>query len=454
LPFGCSNRRALTGAVAALLLLAACKGDQRRPTSSPASTAAAASGLVRIGVWEPADPATSSYGGAATRSLIYPQLFEATPDGAWEASIVVKGSDHTAADARSARFRIRPDARWTDGSRVGVRDLRRTMDPRFVTKIDAPNARGEVVVHFTQRLPGWRRMWSGLDAIAPPKDGVYGGPYKLDHVTNGLETVLVANPRYFAPPHIREVRFVLVPQGEVAVRLMDRGELDVIAPPAFTDRTKRLESIKDAHVLRGRPGRGGLTVALVANPARLATPQRQALLSIVDTKRFVDVVLHDEATFEGVSSASVAPTPTSVVPAISEPVESAPVTQFVHAMQRRGRKTGITFDTRQGEFDQILGSYARSDFDVFVRIQPTLPDRCWICEASTVDATLAAQADAHVKDAAERLEKEMLDAAIVVPLWREVPVVAVRDGLDGVEVNGFDIAGPAGNIAEWRWNRA
>ncbi len=451
MPFVCSKRRGLPAAVAALLLLAACKGDDDRPVTAPSATRATATGVVRVGVWESADPSGGTYGAAATRSLIYPQLFRATPDGTWEPSIVVKGSDRTALDGKSARFKIRPDAVWSDGTRVGVRDLRRTIDPRFVTRIDAPTARGEIVVHFTQKLPGWRRMWSGLDAIAPPKDGVYGGPYKLDHVTANLETVLVANPRYFEPAQIREVHFVLVPQGEVAIRLMERGDLDVITPTAFTDRTARLERIKDANVLRGDPKKGGLTVALVANPARLEAPQRQSLLTIVDAKRFVDVVLHDEAVFEGRSTPVVKPTPTSAVPSISEPVESAPVTQFVHAMQRRGRITGITFDTRQGEFDQILGAYARSDFDVFVRVQPTTPDRCWICEASTVDAALASQADARVAGAATRLEREMHDAAIVVPLWREVPVIAVRDGLEGVAPNGFSLAGPAWNLGDWRW---
>ena len=99
-------------------------------------------------------------------------------------------------------------------------------------------------------------------------------------------------------------------------------------------------------------------------------------------------------------------------------------------MQRRGRRTGVTFDLRQDEFDQILAAYARSDFDVFVRVQPTVPDRCWVCEAATVDAALASQADARVPGAAARLQRSLAQSAIVVPLWREVPVVAVRNGLE------------------------
>ncbi len=441
------------GAVAALVFLAACKSDTEKPVAgAPRSTAVVATGVVRIGVWQPADPVNSSYGAAATRSLIYPQLFRATPDGKWETSIVEPGSDRTLPNGRSARFRLRKTARWSDGSRVSVRDLRRTLDKRFVTAIDAPNARGEIVVHFTQRLLGWRRLWSGLDVIFPPTEGVYGGPYKLDHVTPGLETVLVANPSYFAPAHIREVRFVLVPQADAAIRLMERGELDVIAPPAFTDRTARLEQIKDARMLRGIAASGGQTVALVANPARLPLGQRQGLLTLTDRKRFVDVVLHDEATFDGPTATGLAVTPTSTVPAINVPAESAPVTLFVHAMQRRGRKTGVTFELRQDEFDQVLGAYAASDFDFLVRIQPTIPDRCWICEAASVNEKLASDAEAHVAGAAERLERQLASDALVLPLWREIPVAAVRDGLEGVSVNGFSAAGPAWNLADWHWD--
>src|SRR5256885_9331468 len=59
--------------------------------------------------------------------------------------------------------------------------------------------------------------------------------------------------------------FVLVPDPEIAARLMDRGELDVVAPPAYTDRRARLARIKDAHVITS--DKGGWTAAFVANPS-------------------------------------------------------------------------------------------------------------------------------------------------------------------------------------------
>lgn len=442
------------GAIAAVVLLAACKGDEGEPIARPSgssTTTATASGVVRVGVWQSADPALNTYGGAATRALIHPQLFRATPNGTWEPSIVEPGTDHTTKGARSARFRLRSGAVWSDGSRISVRDLRRTMDTRFVTKVDAPRPNGDILVHFKQRLPGWRELWSGLDTIDPPAEGVFGGPYRLERVTPGLETVLVANPRYYAVPEIGELRLVLVPQSEIAIRLMERGDLDVIAPPAFTDRTKRLERIKDARVLRGEPTRGGLSVSLVANPTRLSMTQRQSLFALTDPRRFADVVLHDEATYDGPRGTTASVTPTSAVPALSVPAESSTVTLYVHAMQRRGRKTNLTFELRQGEFDQILSAYANGDFDFAVHVQPSFPTRCWICEASAINAELAAAAQGGDRRAADRLARQLAEEALILPLWREVPVVAAREGLKGVEANGFG-AGPAWNAADWSWD--
>src|SRR5689334_484786 len=121
----------------------------------------------------PPDPTANTYGGSAIRELVYPQLFKATPDGKWAASLVQPGTDETDDGATSARFRLRR-ATWSDGTRITASDLRRTMDARFVKAVDDPTPAGTIVVHFTQKLPGWRRLWSGLETIAPPRDGRFG----------------------------------------------------------------------------------------------------------------------------------------------------------------------------------------------------------------------------------------------------------------------------------------
>jgi hypothetical protein len=446
-------KRALAGALAGFCLLAAaCTSDDSQPSTAPSTSAAIPQRPVRIGVWMPPDVTANTYGGAAVRALVYPQLFRATPQGRWEADLVEPGSDATRPGARSARFRLRRNARWSDGTPITVSDLRRTLDGRFVSGIDDPTPSGTIVVHFSTRLPGWRRLWSGLETISPPSDGVFGGPYRVSTTTPGLETVLIANRRYHGDsPNIREVRLVLVPDPEIQARLMENGDLDVIAPPAFTDRTARLRDIPKADVLVGDATRGGWSASLVANPARLAVAQRVAVLTLVDTKRFTEVLLHGEATPGGSSVAKQATPAKGARPAVTGPLESGPANALLRAIARNGRKAGVDIDLRQGEFDRVLATYAGSAFDVLLHLEPGTPEPCWTCRYAPVDAPLAAAADGGDAKATAALKRKLLADALVLPLWRERPVAAVRDGLENVSVNGFHVAGPAWNIANWRW---
>jgi len=438
--------------VALALLLTACKAT---PSSAPAPTSTsttAPSRPVRIGVWTPPDPSANTYGGAAIRELIYPQLFRATPGGKWEPNLVEPTSVATLIDNTEANFRIRSGAKWSDGTPITIEDLRRTMDPRFVQSIDeAPS--GMIIVHFTQPLPGWRRLWSGLDAIRPPRDGLFGGPYKVGSITNGLETILVTNDAYWGPkPSIAEVHLVLVPDAEIAARLMTKGELDVVAPLAFTGRIARLQRIKGAHVLTGERTKGGWTAALVANPSRLNLDQRVYLFDFAPA-RFADVLLHDEAT-----PANAGAPPPQVkpafpgTPAFTIPQESGPGGVLLHAIQRTAHRAGFDFDLRAAEFDKVLGTYAVSDFDVLLRLEPTFPTECWTCRDANVDAALAKQADAGDASARAALRRKLVVENYELPLWRERPVAAVRDGLDGVSLNGFDAAGPVWDLQHWSWH--
>jgi hypothetical protein len=413
--------------IALALLTAACTDNPASPQPTTSTTTTTPARAVRVGVSLPPEPTANTYGGLVVRSLVYPQLFRATPEGKWQASLVEPGSDATRPGSLSARFRLRSGARWSDGTAITVSDLRRTLDGRVVTRIDDPTPRGTIVVHFSQPTPGWRRLWSGLEVITPSRDGLFGGPYTIDHVTPGLETVLRANRRYWgAKPAIGEVHLVLVPDGEIQARLMDKGELDVIAPFAFTDRTRRLERIDDARVVRGG-ARGGWMASLVANPSRLTPAHRQTLFALANGPRFTDVLLQGEATSTGERTAAPASPVGRPTPSITAPLESGPANLLLHGMQRAAHKAGRDFELRQAEFDIVAATYAQGEFDVLFRFEQTTPGTT--------------------------SERDFVRDFRVLPLWRERPVAAVRDGLQNVSVNGFSAAGPTWNIEMWRWAR-
>ena len=95
-------------------------------------------------------------GGDTLRQLVVPRLFVAQPNGEWNASIAQPGTDRATRDGMTASFRFRTGARWSDGTAITVDDLRRTMDVRFVSSVDAPDSKGFIKVHLKQKLPNWR----------------------------------------------------------------------------------------------------------------------------------------------------------------------------------------------------------------------------------------------------------------------------------------------------------
>src|SRR5205823_4152990 len=132
------RRAAALAAAMAVSASAACShsGKSAVPatTAGPTTTTSTAvthphGGSARVGVSEEPDVSAPTLGGAAVRALVLPQLFVARPDGRWTPSLVAPGSDHLAADKRSASFRLRAGATWSDGTPITAEDLRRSADP-------------------------------------------------------------------------------------------------------------------------------------------------------------------------------------------------------------------------------------------------------------------------------------------------------------------------------------
>jgi ABC-type transport system substrate-binding protein len=475
-------------AVVALLLAtsvaAACTrhGDRPAPSSAaPSSTSTSSTapgdggavdvplanhprgGSVRVGVWAAPDPADPGLGGSAVRALVLPQLFVARPDGRWSPSLVEPTSDRTAADGRSATFRLRTGAAWSDGTPLTVADLARTMDTRFVAGVEAGPEERSVVVRFTAPLPGWRRLWSGLDSVAAPAPGVWGGPFVVASVTPGLETVLARNPGWVggAPggAFVDEVRLVLVPDAVTARQLLGRGELDVVMPPAGTVRTKQLQALGGAEVATAR--NGGWSVSLLTNPAKLPVEKRRALLASVDRPAFVGTLLAGEASvLDGYAGAEDA-TWSSVrgagdvgglkgssvdVVAFAED----PMATLVHrSMQKRARTAGGTLELRSAEVDRVEGWLREGSYEsgIVSWLDPPPSAMCWRCRFGDDAPFLAA--DAGDPAAVTAAEAALREDARVLPLYRPVTVVAWRPtAVAGVKANGFAASG-AWNAWEW-----
>ena len=419
-------------------------------------------GSARVGVWAEPDPEAPTLGGAAVRALVLPQLFVARPDGRWRPSLVVGGSDVTAPDRRSATFRLRPGT-WSNGAPVSADDLRRTADARFVAGVDGPAPDGTVTVRFTQPLPGWRRLWSGVDSVGPPAPGVWGGPFVVGSHQRGLEVVLRRHDGWYGErgPFLDELRLVLVPDDSIARRLLGRGELDAVLPPAATARRSQLEALDGVEVAASEPD-GGWWVGLLARPDGLALERRRAVMATVDRQRFVETLLDGEATEVRSLVAPDGPTWSSVVAGDARALRGAtvelvanveePMTGLLQrSMQKRARAAAGRIELRNAESDRVEPWVAAGEYQAALVTQYDSPVVCWTCRWAGVDEALARAADGGDRAAALALEAKLRDEAVLLPLWRPVPVVAWRTGLLGPSANGYALSA-AWNA--WEWSRA
>lgn len=411
-------------------------------------------GIARVGVWEEPDPGARTLGGAAVRALVLPQLFVAEPDGSWAAALAEPGSDRLAPDALSASFRMRAGARWSNGALITADDLRRSRDDRFVSGIEGPVADGTLTVRFTQRLPGWHRLWSGVDSVSAPIAGVWGGPFIVADRTPGLQVVLSRNDRWWGGtsgrPFLDELDLVLVPDSTTARQLLDRGALDVLMPPAATVRTAQLKALAGVHVDESEAS--GWGVGLVLAPEGLGKDQRRAVIGSVDRERFVGTLLKDEASVPAMWPASPPATDFSAlsgktVDLVGES-EEPNTTLLQRAMQTRLRPSRGRLDLRNAEADRVEGWLAAGTYQAAIVMDFDSPDPCWSCRWGKVNAALAQQADAGDQAAVAALRAELVDKALFLPLWRPRAITAWRNGLNGVRANGFGL-----NAAweAWEW---
>jgi ABC-type transport system substrate-binding protein len=404
-------------------------------------------GVVRVGVSSPPELSDLGDGGDALRQLVYPSLFVAQPDGSWHAGIAQPGSDRFAGNGLSASFRLRSGVTWSDGTAVTVDDLRRTADKRFVASVDA-KANGEITVEFTQRFPGWHRLWSGSDAISPPRDSLYGGPYVVQSLVSGLETDLVRNDNWWgvqAGAFLDEIDLVLVPDAATARELLARGQLDVLAPVEDTVRTQQLRALRGVNVATAE--KGGKWAALRVSNTHVSDQVRPSLLSAFPRREFVRSLLDGEATpvegltgdddhtWQEVPAGSAVQNATVRMSSLS----SYPLTNLLdRTFQRAAQKAGAQVTVKDGDVAQMRDWLKSNDFDVMLELEQDGPDICWTCHFADVDAGLASRADSGDIQAAVQLQTLLRDRSLLLPLYRPITVVAsTTDSVSGVEANGY-----------------
>jgi len=442
----------------------------------------------------------------ASRDLLRPLLpsfFRITPDLRYEPSLLAAEPEVVpAGDRTEVLFRIRDDATWSDGTPVTVQDVVFTWRVMTDPGVDAWNPTGfdrllDVVLDDPKagrlvldgRWPGWRDLFAAGRFVLPAHVGepgsvagwdegppVTAGPYRLDGWTRGHSIVMVADPAHWGfPSAVERLEVLFVPDPTTALQLLERGELDVVAPMAGVSWGRRLAEIAGG----GTSSATGPTVVSLAMNAESVSDAdlRRHIAHAIDRSRFLEVALRDDAEpadgllvpeQEGADPAWArygnVPTPGAAAPEELElvyPRGELPdlVARYVQAELERA---AIDVELVPLEADVLQGTFLRSRrFDlalVEVRTGPSPELWRWVEVpgagisltglADEVLANLVHRAAEGSAPALREAQAGLAELAVALPLYQPRLTVGWRPGIAGLSANPT-VEGPLWNVEAW-----
>jgi peptide/nickel transport system substrate-binding protein len=442
----------------------------------------------------------------ASRDLLRPLLpsfFRITPDLRYEPSLLAAEPEVVPAGERTEiRFRIREDAVWSDGTPVTVQDVAFTWRVMTDPDVDAWNPTGfdrlgDVVsddpkagrLVLDGRWPGWRDLFAAGRFVLPAHVGepgsvagwdegppVTAGPYRLDGWTRGHSIVMVADPAHWGPPSaVERLEVQFVPDPTTAIQLLERGELDVVAPMAGVSWGRRLAEIVGGGTSSAT---GPDVVSLAMNAESVSDADlRRRIAHAIDRSRFLEVALRDDAEpadgllvpeQDGADPAwaryGSGPTPGAAAPEELELVHPRGEVPDLMAryVQAELERAAIDVELVPLEADVLQGTFLPSRrFDLAlaeVRTGPSPELWRWV-EVPGAGTSLTGLADEvlaeMVRRAAEgsapalrEAQARLADLAVALPLYQPRLTVGWRAGIAGPAASPT-VEGPLWNVEAW-----
>ena len=319
-------------ALAAALVIAAAGVVVVRAGGKPDRQKAAIreGGTVRVAArFEPSgfNPNTSADWGPGVQDVavsVYPSVFRVHPDFSVQLDeAFMVGAELTGQDPQTITYRIRPEARWSDGVPITADDFRYLWEHLNGTnpKIDASTVTGyerittvtgsadgkTVTVVFGRPFAEWRGLFTTLlpahyvrrqpggwnrGLIRHPENIPSGGPFRIAEFTPGETVTLARNDNYWgSKAHLDRIQFRLVPDSDAQLDALRNDEADLIRPQSYTDlvnAARRLPGVQSQ--MRSSLGFEHLTFNL-KHPALAELAVRQAIATAMDTRQLVDRLL-------------------------------------------------------------------------------------------------------------------------------------------------------------------
>jgi peptide/nickel transport system substrate-binding protein len=314
LPFESASRRltasATTAMIAVLAFLPADASAQAPRRGGKLVVARSAD----ITVWDP--KYTNDTLTIQAQQQIYATLLITSPDGKSVQPSLAERYD-VSADGRVYTFKLRPQAKFCDGTPIAAEDVKFTFDRAMekdsrvpwqfpnkpsVEAVDASTVRitlDKANVAFARYLSLWgmhivsKAYTEKIGQAEMAQKPLGSGAFCLDKFVKGQVTVLKRNPGYWDPekPYLDEVELRFV-QDETAAVLQLRGsQVDVVlsAPFSQAESLRRTPGVTPAMVTLDA------TAAIVPNlknvPALNDPKVRKAMLMALDRQGMVDALL-------------------------------------------------------------------------------------------------------------------------------------------------------------------
>lgn len=407
-------------------------------------------------------------------------------------------------DRMVVRFRLREDARWSDGRPVTVDDVvftwRVMTDPElpvavrdgfeYLEDVEKETAAVGTLV-LSPPFAGWRDLFSAGRFVLPkPSTGgtesvgewdngppVAGGPFRLGAWVRGRSIELTANPMFFGPgPLLEGIQIEFVPDATTAVQLLEIGEVDAVAPMLGISWGRRLAAIPGAATSKAY---GPDVVHLVLNtPPTADDSMRQRIAEAIDRDRFAEVIVRDEGRkADGV----LVPEQKGAVPAWDQygsrdAPEDLPSDKELTMAYPRGELLDLAARYVQAELERAGGDVELVPLDADAFQGEWLPERrfdlalwesrsgpdAWLTRwfaatgdervSQLIDEKLTAflsDVDAGQPQAVTEAQEHLADLVPVLPLFQPKVTMGWRDGVEGIVANPT-VDGPLWN--SWNWS--
>jgi peptide/nickel transport system substrate-binding protein len=287
-------------------------------------------GTVRVAaLFEPSgfNPNTSEDSGPGIQDVavtVYPSVFRIHPDFSVQLDhAFMVGAELTSQDPQTITYRIRPEARWSDGVSITaddfhylwehlngtnpktdavtntgydrIKEVTGSADGKTVTVVfNTPFAEWQglftnlLPAHYVRRQPGgWNR---GL--ARNPEDIPSGGPFRIAGFTPGETVTLVRNDNYWDPKaHLDAIQFRLVTDSDAQLDALRNHEVDLIRPQSTADLINTIKQLPDVQS-QVRPSLGFEHLTFnVKHPVLAELAVRQAIATAIDTRQLIDRLL-------------------------------------------------------------------------------------------------------------------------------------------------------------------